>query len=386
MKILMVTYIFPPAFGGAIVQAFHLGRQLQSLGHSVSFLTDCGKEPSRNEGHESFEVFKRSTFLDAQRSLLRQLIWALRVVLFAWRHPEFKVLHFHSVRGPELLCMPVLNWMRRRTIYKSTLAESDDPHALGSRRLMGAVYRWCFRHVDRVIAISPILRDLAIRGGIDPGKIVLVANGVNVGRFHFPEAAQRGRLRAQFGIDSDSRVILSIGAVEERKGYLHLLQSFALVKQREPRAQLYIVGPGNADDNAYFRGLQAFIRAQDLRDVVFLGERKDVAELMMAVDLFAFCSRREGLGNVVIEALCCGLPVVTLHIEGITDWLLAGRRTGMNCTSSEPQVFATECLRSLTGYDRAIGLAESRSAAGSFGIETIAQRYHEVYGELRGAT
>lgn len=385
MNILMVTYLFPPAFGGAIVQAMHLGVQLQKLGHAVSFLTDAGGAASSNDRHESFAVFRRATTRGGQRSLWRQLVWGLRILAFAWRHPEFRIFHFHSVRGPELLCMPVLRLMGRRTIYKITLADSDDPLALASRRRMGPMYRWCLQQVDRIVAISPVLRELSLKAGIDARRIVLVANGVNLRKFHFPPSAQRQALREKLGFAPGRKVILSIGAVESRKGYAHLLRAFEAIRSADADAMLVIAGPGNTAANAYYAELQDFIAAQGLRDVVFLGERKDVPDLMMAADLFAFCSSREGLPNVMLEAMCCGLGIVSLHIEGITDWLLEGRELAVDCLSEDPEVFAAACLRLLSVYEPEAGLAQSHKAATRFGIEVIARRYQDLYGELRAA-
>lgn len=380
--VLMVAFLFPPEFGGAIVQALRLSRELKLQGQDVHFLVDSGGRPSGEFLHDDVRVLRRSTGELPQRSMLRQLLWALRLVAFALAHPDYRVYHFHSVRGPELLAMPLLRLLGRRTIYKITLAGSDDPQTLGRRRLMGGVYRWLLRQITQVIAISPKLRDMAIAGGIDPARVVLVPNGVAPERFHPASSDERARLRRHFGWAADERVLLTVGSIEHRKGMDTLLQAFAQVRAQLAGCRLVIVGPGNDEGNPFYVELQAWLAGQGVQGVDFVGERDDVADRMRAADLFVFCSRQEGLPNVLLEALCCGLPVVAMDIEGITGWVLEGRTIARNLPDRDPARFADACLELLGRTDRPTCEAAAHAAAQDFGMDTIARRYRQIYAEL----
>lgn len=380
--VLMVAFLCPPEFGGAIVQALRLSRELKLQGQDVHFLVDSGGQPSGEFLQDDVRVLRRATGALPQRSLVRQVLWALRLIAFALAHPSYKVYHFHSVRGPELLAMPVLRWLGRRTVYKITLAGSDDPLTLGRRRLMGGLYRWLLRQITLVIAISPKLRDMAVAGGIDPARVVMVPNGVAPERFHPATADERAQLRQRFGWAADERVLLTVGSIEHRKGLDTLLQAFSRVRGQLAGSRLVIVGPGNRDDNPFYVELQAWLAAHGVQGVTFAGECDDVADRMRAADLFVFCSRQEGLPNVLLEALCCGLPVVAMDIEGITGWVLQGRPIARNLPDRDPDRFADACLELLGRLDRPTCHAAAATAAHDFGIASIAHHYRRIYDAL----
>lgn len=381
-RILMVCYIFPPEFGGAIVQALRLSTELSSRGYRVSFLADNGSRPGAVEVYDGFDLFRLRTGADDQKSMFRQLAWALRVIWFVIGHPEFQVLHFHGVRGAELLCMPIIRLLGRKSLVKLTLAGSDDPQTLSGRRLMGRIYAACMRRVDKFIAISPILQNMAINSGVDRTKVSLIANGVDVGNYHVPSPEEVLLQRSALGIPQDAALLVSIGAVEHRKGYDTLLEAFQLVRQKNEKAQLLIVGPENVQENPFFVSLQKYLSQQRIEGVHFLGRRSDVQNVLMASDLFVFCSRQEGFGTVIVEAMCCGLSVVVMDIPGITEWIIGDRPAAVNCQDRDPQVFAAECLRLLETRSPEIAQDIARLARRDFGILTIADSYAEIYEDI----
>lgn len=378
----MVTYLFPPDFGGAIVQALRLSHELRKQGHQVSFLTDNGNKESEKQIYENFPIHKLKTYSNNQRSFLKQLLWAFQVIIFAIKNPEFKIFHFHSVRGPELIAMPFLRLLNRKTIFKLTLAESDDPLTLSQRRLLGRPYNYCLKKIERIIAISPILQRMSISAGISEEKIVLVPNGVNLKKFHAPSQSERLELRKKLNFNEKEKIIISIGSIEHRKGYDYLIPAFKYIKEAIPEAKLLIIGPGNNKENEYFKELLDIKNNSEIKDILFLGQREDIPDFMMAADLFAFCSRQEGLPNVLLEACCSGLSVATMHIDGITDWIVKGRETAINCYSREPRDFATACITLLNGSSALLTKTESEKAALDFGIESVAKVYDELYAKL----
>jgi glycosyltransferase involved in cell wall biosynthesis len=365
--ILMVCFTFPPEFGGAIVQALRLGAELQTRGCEVAFLADNGDGADADLRHESFDLYRRRTFT-AARSNLRKLIWTLRIVLFALAHPKFRVFHFHSVQGPELLAMPVLKWLGRKTIVKLTLAESDDPATLTRRRLMGKLYRACLGSVHRYIAISPSLKRMACSVGVAPERVLLVANGVETARYYLPMPDEIARARAALDIPEGVPVMASIGAVEHRKGYDLLIAAFETIRRERPDAVL----------------LQQYMAERGIGGVRFLGRREDIHEILRAVDLFAFCSRQEGFGTAIVEAMCAGLAVAVMDIPEITGWIVGERPDAVNTPSRDPQEFARLCLQLLAQRTPASSAALAESAARDFGMAAIGNTYEALYAELRG--
>lgn len=381
--ILMVCFTFPPEFGGAIVQALRLGAELQSRGREVAFLADTGNGPDADQRYESFDLYRRRTFTDA-RSNLRKLIWTLRIVLFALAHPKFRVFHFHSVQGPELLCMPVLKWLGRKTIVKLTLAESDDPATLTRRRLMGKLYRACLGSVHRYIAISPSLKRMACSVGVAPEKVLLVANGVETDRYYLPDADEVRQARRALDIPDGVPVLASIGAVEHRKGYDLLLAAFEDVRRAHPEAVLLIIGPGDDAQNPFYVELQDFLAQRGIGGVRFLGRRNDIHEILRAVDLFAFCSRQEGFGTAIVEAMCGGQAVAVMDIPEITGWIVGERPDAVNTLSRDPAAFARLCLQLLAARTPASSAALAASARQDFGMSAIGTTYENLYAELCG--
>jgi glycosyltransferase involved in cell wall biosynthesis len=381
--ILMVCFTFPPEFGGAIVQALRLGAELQTRGCEVAFLADNGDGADADLRHESFDLYRRRTFT-AARSNLRKLIWTLRIVLFALAHPKFRVFHFHSVQGPELLAMPVLKWLGRKTIVKLTLAESDDPATLTRRRLMGKLYRACLGSVHRYIAISPSLKRMACSVGVAPERVLLVANGVETARYSLPMPDEIARARAALDIPEGVPVMASIGAVEHRKGYDLLIAAFETIRRERPDAVLLIIGPGNEDTNPFHVQLQQYMAERGIGGVRFLGRREDIHEILRAVDLFAFCSRQEGFGTAIVEAMCAGLAVAVMDIPEITGWIVGERPDAVNTPSRDPQEFARLCLQLLAQRTPASSAALAESAARDFGMAAIGNTYEALYAELRG--
>lgn len=380
-SILMVCFTFPPRFGGAVVQALRLGAQLQTRDYPIAFLTDSGSGPDSQASYESFEVYRRSSWSDSSRNW-RKMLWALRIVGFALRYPAFRVFHFHSVQGPELFCMPALKALGRKSVVKLTLAESDDPLTLKNRKLMGPLYGVCLHFVDKFVAISPRLQQMALQASIPQAKVSLVANGVDTGKYYFANSDEVARLRRKLDIPLAAKVIVSVGAIEHRKGYDTLLSAFLLVKRQLSEAVLLIAGPEDDQNNPYFVSLVKFIQDNQISDVRFLGKRDDVHDLMKAADLFAFCSRQEGFGTVIVEAMCCGLGVAVTDIEGITRWIIGERDLARNCESRDPAVFAHECVELLGRRNENLAKLAASSAANVFGIESVADTYEEIYAAI----
>lgn len=137
---------------------------------------------------------------------------------------------------------------------------------------------------------------------VDRGEVVVVKNAIDLDEYRFDEAV-RVRLREEHGLTANF-VIGHIGGLEFQKNHLFLLQAFAQVVRHRPAARLILVGDGRLRPS-----IEAMISRLDLEgQVVLLGERGDVSELINMFDLLLLPSLFEGLGMVAIEAQANGLP------------------------------------------------------------------------------
>jgi glycosyltransferase involved in cell wall biosynthesis len=197
-----------------------------------------------------------------------------------------------------------------------------------SRLKVGAVKmidRWTARHLTRHFhAVSNAVKASAVAHlGIDPADVTVVRRGRDPHRLGVRNEARRAAVRERLGFGEEAEVVLTVGRHEFQKGQSLLLTAFARVSQHRPSAVMVIAGrDGNATNS-----LQALARELDIvARVQFLGHRSDVADLMVAADVFVFPSLWEGLGGVLIEALALEVPIVSSDLDATRE-VLGGKGT-----------------------------------------------------------
>jgi UDP-glucose:(heptosyl)LPS alpha-1,3-glucosyltransferase len=174
-----------------------------------------------------------------------------------------------------------------------------------------------FRHPNlrAVICNSRMVRDdIAQRFGTAAEKLNVIYNGVDLEHFH-PRlrAEHRAAVRTSLGIDDTTPIILFVGSGFERKGMPTLLPALARMKRRD--AVLLVVGRDRKQ-----RDMQALAARLGVAERVrFLGGQKDVRPFYGAADCFALPTLYDPMPNAALEALACGLPVVTSTTCGAAE-------------------------------------------------------------------
>jgi glycosyltransferase involved in cell wall biosynthesis len=236
----------------------------------------------------------------------------------------------------------------------------------GSRTIYGAA--------DLIVATSHgVADDLTRNFGVSPDRIRVLPNPVDlVGvRQHASEPLQPGE-----ELRSGEALIVAAGRLADAKNYPLLIDAFAKVRASIP-ARLSILGQGELEPS-----LRAQVRDRGLSDAVtFLGFRANPWKFIAQADVFALSSRYEGFGNVLIEAMALGIPVVATSSPGTRD-IVEAESTGLLVPSHTVDAFAS-ALRRVLG-DRSMRDAMSRAArraAERFAAPTIITRYDAVLQE-----
>lgn len=174
----------------------------------------------------------------------------------------------------------------------------------------------------KIIAVCEQTRREMIEAyGMAESRIEVIHNGVDHQRFHpgrRPECAKR--IRAEFGIPGDGRIVLFVGTGFRRKGLDRLLRLWR--HDAPPHCHLLVVG-----NDAQLASYQKAWRIN--QQVIFAGPRSNVEEFYAGADLLVLPSLQEAFGNVVLEALASGLPVLTVAGVGAMDKAGAALREGI---------------------------------------------------------
>lgn len=171
------------------------------------------------------------------------------------------------------------------------------------------------KDATRLFSVSESLRQHAISLGIDPGKITVVGNGVDTNKF---SPVLKAEARKQLGLSENARVLISVGALVERKGFHRVIEVLPGLLIVYPDLKYLIVGGGGpeGDWSEYLRAQVSRLKLDET--VVFLGVMpSDKLKIpLSAADIFVLATSNEGWANVFLEAMACGLPVITTDVGG----------------------------------------------------------------------
>jgi glycosyltransferase involved in cell wall biosynthesis len=313
--------------GGAELHLLTLCRQLRRRG--VETVVACLREQVRDSrslrcdfDNEGIRVIS----LEAdERYDLRSITRLVRLV--AKERPD--ILHTHLPRADAAgifarLLHPTMAWICSvHAIY------SED----WSGRWSLPFFNVLWRGTDRVVAISHAVKDWLVKErSLPERKITVIHYGIESERFWKVDSD----LREKFCL-GDKFIIGTIGRLEPRKGHEYLIEAIDEIRKSIPGAALVVAGH---DPWGYGPNLQALTESLDLREhVKFVGFQRDIPAFLSALDIFAFATKSEGFGQVVVEAMAAGKPVVTSRIPPLTEIVVDGE-TGLLVEREKPDEFA----------------------------------------------
>ena len=229
------------------------------------------------------------------------------------------------------------------------------------------------RFADMMILINKMDYELVQEKFHTPMVRRVPGIGVNLSQF---QELGHGDLRQELGLQADTPIILSVGELNENKNQKVMIE--ALSKMKNQRVHYCIAGNG-----PLLQLLTDFAEEKGVKDRVhFLGFRRDVPMLLRQAEVFVLPSRREGLGMAAIEAMACGLPLVSSNRHGINDYSIENV-TGLKYDPADSTGFAigVEKLIDDAALRKKLG-ANCKEIAKEFSLESSLACMEQYYQEL----
>jgi glycosyltransferase involved in cell wall biosynthesis len=235
-------------------------------------------------------------------------------------------------------------------------------------RVMRSMIARFYPQADQVFPSSEGVKEGLTRFGVDRDRMQVVYNAVSLSEIH--QAASASVPAA----NTDSvPTIITVGRLAYQKDHETLLRAFALTRRRL-EARLVLVGQGPLRDD-----LTALARELEISDrVLFAGWQENPFAWMANADLFVLSSRFEGFGNVVVEAMACGLPVVSTDCPSGPSEILANGDAGILVPVGDVHAMADAMCAVLQDGKLRKQLADkSQRRAPEFDISVIGPRHLE---------
>lgn len=270
------------------------------------------------------------------------MFWSLRgFIQDVQRSFDFDMIDAHVIYPDGLAALLIARSLKKRVILNG---RGTDLNWYPQFPVIRAQIRSAMEKADAVTVVTETLQEKTIELGIDRGKVTVIPNGVDTGTFCFRPQDEAKRM---LNIPDNRRVILAVGHLLEAKGFHLLIEALRHVRRQD--IDLVIIGDGK-----YKEKLQQLAADHHMGErVKFPGERpqNELALWYAAADMFCLTSLREGRPNVVLEALACGAPVISMNQWGLGS--LVDAESGILLESYEPSDIAQAIDRALQkNWDR----------------------------------
>lgn len=214
---------------------------------------------------------------------------------------------------------------------------------------------------DVIVTVSEYVREYLVKKGIDAKKIYAVPTGIDLHKFN-PQITN-GNLKKELGLSESTPLIGTIAVLRKKKGHHLLIEAIPRVLKKIPEAVFVFVGDGPQRNN-----IEKKIKEYGLsNNIVMLGYRDDIPQILKSIDLFVLPTLQEALGTSFIEAMAMCKPVIGSDVDGVREVI----DDGVNGYLVHP-----DDIRALA--DRIIELITDRQKAlimGAKGREKVEKKY-----------
>ena len=374
----MLLRQFYPRTGGYQNQAMRLAGEMLKRNIPVYVVTQQHGTLSPYEVYQQIPIHRvftfRSGYLASSSYLISSFLWMARN-----RH-KFSIIHANR-SSSGLVAGLIGLFLHKKVLYKLTREDEIDEKGFRTTwlgRLKIQCLKWT---VDQFVAITDEIAQALIQIGIPARKVVRIANGIPLE--NFSGAYDRKQIKAELGWGTETVIVTFVGRLVYDKGVDWLLEVWQHVARRHEHARLLIVGDGPE------RGaLEDLVGTLHIRStVLFVGRQTDVFKFLAISGVFVLPSRREGTSNALLEAMSQGVPVVVADdCLGGNRGVVKGRQDGYVITFGDSEVL-TETLGQLledAELRREMGQRARQKVEEKFSIQSVADRYCELYSQLLG--
>lgn len=284
---------------------------------------------------------------------------------FLHEHPEYRIVHIH-IRSAAVVCALHAKLEKRFVAVHSHsttngygISATIKDFAQFPVRFIGDYFMGCSQSANEWMFGKKVANSDRCR---------VIYNGIDIARFQYCDQ-KRKEMRMQLDIDGTQCLIGNVGRLVEQKNQALLIRAFALAYEKDKALRLVIVGDGPLAASLHDLAKELGCEGQ----VLFLGNRKDVTELLQAFDVFAMPSKNEGLGIAAIEAQAAGLPCVIS--DAVPQEALVIKQITV-CTEEAPEAWA----RALLDCDKSrVEDGPKAVQAAGYDIHKVAQELKEFY-------
>jgi glycosyltransferase involved in cell wall biosynthesis len=212
----------------------------------------------------------------------------------------------------------------------------------------------------------------------------LISNGVDTALFFPANGERKSLLREKLNLPLSATIAIFTGRLVSYKGLPLLLEVWNEIRRSHQNAKLLLAGSGGLDIHNCEAQLRAYVNAAGLgNDVFFLGPVQNIPEYLQAADLFVFPTENDAFPSSLIEAMACGLPVVTTPVGAIKT-IVAHQETGLMVQpGNHEQLF--EAIKSILA-DKTLavrlGCAGSRVVGERYSAEAMLRKYLSLFESL----
>jgi len=336
VRVCFISPEYLPLSGGTGSYVYYLSNELMKRGNSAYIVTgyDESGDIKVNEQHRIFflktlktPIVKSFQFAASASRKLNKMRSRLPVDITHVNLPLVPSFAVPAGFGKALVTTVHSTWKGEAEAIKG------EPYSrLNANEKFMVSFNWFLRlfeermleRSNKIIAVSDFTRrELLQYYPVEADKIRVIHNGVDTDKFK--PASDKRKAKAELGLSTADKAVLSVGRLYARKGLFTLIESAALVARKFGNVKFIIAGKGLSNEMAKLVNYAAKLGVKE--NLVFTGyfPDKKLPRLYQAADIFAFSTFYENLPFAVLEALSTGLPVVTTRVGGIPEMIESGR-------------------------------------------------------------
>ena len=383
MKILMLTWEYPPRIVGGIARVVHdLSKRLIKDGHEVTVITYRDGNVPEYENDKGVEVYRVDNYMIHPNNLI-DWIMQLNFNMIAKatevinKEGGFDVIHAHDwlVTYAAKSLKQSFNLPMVATIHATEAGRNSGIHDDTQRYINDTEWLLTYEATEVIVNSNYMKGHVQGLFGLPFDKISVIPNGINLN--NFTGIDRDYDFRRRFAMDNE-KIILYVGRLVYEKGVQHLISAMPKILENYHDSKLVIAGKGGMIDE-----LKSQVDSMGLSNkVYFTGylNQKEVQKMYKCADVAVFPSTYEPFGIVALEAMLAGIPTVVSDIGGLNEIVEHGVN-GMKSYTGNPNSIADSVLSLL--FDPQLAMNVTKNAKNKvkdeFNWQKIAQDTHYIY-------